>query len=228
MRGKIYRRLDRLYARAERIPDANLYKFLFFSDLHMGGGGKADDFAPNFNLFIKVLDEHKGWIDVCVGDAYDLWQFKLIDVAKTHDVGAADFYVEGNHDKQMRFPAADVIEADPPIFIIHGHQSGDWSNYGLWKVSRFFVRYIWKPLEYLNLKDPPSSKGGVRHDRSRRKLKRWANDRGIRVIAGHTHFQEHEGNYWNCGSSINPGVIEYIEFKEGELCLKTYSQPTTS
>lgn len=224
MRGKIYRRLDKLYARAERIPNEG--KFLFFSDLHMGGGGPADDFAPNADLFKKVIDEHEGWIKICVGDAYDLWQFRWEDITKTHDVDVANFFVEGNHDKQTIWPCY-IIKADPPIFVIHGHQSGDWLNYGLWRVSRFFVRYIWKPLEYLGIKDPPSSQKGVRHDRSRRKLKRWANDRGITVIAGHTHYQEHEGNYWNCGSSINPGVIEFIEFKENTLCLKQYSQPTT-
>ena len=215
-----------MYARAERIPDID--KILFISDLHMGGGGKADDFAPNSDLFKKMLTEHEGWlITICVGDAYDLWQFKLGKISSTHDPGIADLYVEGNHDKEMDFPDAYVIESTPPIFVIHGHQSGDFLNYGLWRLSRFFVRYVWKPLEYLGLKDPPSSKKGVRHDRSRRKLKMWANNMGIRVVAGHTHFQEHDGFYWNCGSSINSGVIEFIEFKEGELCLKQYSQPTT-
>lgn len=224
--GKIYRRLNRLFASAERIPIEN--RFLFFSDLHMGGGGKADDFAPNADLFKRMMADHQGWVAICIGDVYDLWQFKLPDVLSSYDVRIADFLVEGNHDKEIRFPSCYVIETIPAVFIIHGHQSGDWLNYGLWRVTRFFVRYVWKPLEYLGLKDPRPSRRGVRHERSRRKLKRWANDMGIKVIAGHTHFQEHDGYYWNCGSSVNPGVIEYIEFEKEALCLKQYSQPPTS
>ena len=32
------------------------------------------------------------------------------------------------------------------ILLIHGHQA-DILNYKLWKLSRFFVRYIWMPLQ---------------------------------------------------------------------------------
>ena len=36
------------------------------------------------------------------------------------------------------------------IFLIHGHQ-GDLINDRLWKLGRFLVRYIWKPLEIWGL-----------------------------------------------------------------------------
>ena len=42
------------------------------------------------------------------------------------------------------------------IYLIHGHQA-DFLNSTLWPLSRFLVRYIWRPLELLGIQDPTSA-----------------------------------------------------------------------
>ena len=47
-------------------------------------------------------------------------------------------------------------ENGPPIFMFHGYQ-GDFINDKIWKVSRWLVRYLWKPLEIRGVNDPTSA-----------------------------------------------------------------------
>ena len=42
------------------------------------------------------------------------------------------------------------------LFLLHGHQS-DLLNSTLWRLSRFLVRYVWRPLESLGIPDPTSA-----------------------------------------------------------------------
>ena len=41
------------------------------------------------------------------------------------------------------------------IFLTHGHQA-DFMNYVGWKINRFLVRILWKPLQVWGIKDPTS------------------------------------------------------------------------
>ncbi len=111
------------------------------------------------------------------------------------------------------------------IFLIHGHQA-DWLNYKLWKVSRFFVRYFWMPLQkYFNVKDPTSPAKNYKNlIKVERKLKDWMHKNNNQmVIAGHTHrprFPE-PGDlpYFNDGSCVHPNSIIGIEIKDLEISL---------
>jgi len=42
------------------------------------------------------------------------------------------------------------------VYLIHGHQA-DLLNSTLWRLSRFLVRYVWRPLELLGVPDPTSA-----------------------------------------------------------------------
>ncbi len=111
------------------------------------------------------------------------------------------------------------------IFLIHGHQA-DWLNYKFWKVSRFFVRYFWMPLQkYFNVKDPTSPAKNYKNlIKVERKLKDWMHKNNNQmVIAGHTHrprFPE-PGDlpYFNDGSCVHPNSIIGIEIKDLEISL---------
>ena len=59
-------------------------------------------------------------------------------------------------DRQERFPLFPAIrfhegiilvseEEGPDVCLTHGHQA-DFLNSSLWRLSRFLVRYVWKPL----------------------------------------------------------------------------------
>ena len=119
----------------------------------------------------------------------------------------------------------EIENTDKKIFLIHGHQA-DWLNYKFWKVSRFFVRYFWMPLQkWFNVKDPTSPAKNYKNlIKVERKLKDWMHKNGNQmVIAGHTHrprFPE-PGDlpYFNDGSCVHPNSIIGLEIKDLEISL---------
>jgi len=119
----------------------------------------------------------------------------------------------------------EIENTDKKIFLIHGHQA-DWLNYKFWKVSRFFVRYFWMPLQkWFNVKDPTSPAKNYKNlIKVERKLKDWMHKNNNQmVIAGHTHrprFPE-PGDlpYFNDGSCVHPNSIIGIEIKDLEISL---------
>jgi len=118
-----------------------------------------------------------------------------------------------------------IENTDKKILLIHGHQA-DWLNFKLWKVSRFFVRYFWMPLQkWFNFKDPTSPAKNYKNlIKVERKLKDWMiKNNNQMVIAGHTHrprFPE-PGDlpYFNDGSCVHPNSIIGIEIKDLEISL---------
>ncbi len=177
--------------------------------------------------------DSQGFIFVLAGDIYELWQFPCREILKAHPALTSQFEalktkgrciaVEGNHDREMQYPAAILLTGGSigPVLVIHGHQGGFFEDRH-WELGKIFTRYIWKPLEWMGFQDPTSaSKNPRRHETVRKALSEWANSRGVHLIAGHTHRQEQDGFYWNCGSGITPGRIECIEW-DGELRLKTW------
>jgi len=119
---------------------------------------------------------------------------------------------------------------DDKIFIIHGHQA-DFINYKLWRLSRFLVRYLWKPLESLGINDPTSTaKNYKKKDDIERKLTQWVIKEKCMLIAGHTHrpsFPEiGEAPYFNDGSCVHPRCITAIEIIQNSIVLVKWSVKT--
>jgi UDP-2,3-diacylglucosamine pyrophosphatase LpxH len=109
------------------------------------------------------------------------------------------------------------------IFAVHGHQ-GDLLNDRLWKLGRFLVRYVWRPLELIGFSDPTSpAKNITRKNTVERNISNWAKKRHVVVIAGHTHrpvLPETDNTpYLNDGSCVHPRSITAIELCNGELTL---------
>ena len=121
------------------------------------------------------------------------------------------------------------ITADK-ILIIHGHQA-DYINDKLWKLSRFLVRYLWKPLESVGVNDPTSTaKNYKKKDAVEKKLIEWVKSEGHILIAGHTHrpsFPElGETSYFNDGSCVHPRCITAIEIIQNSIVLVKWSVKT--
>lgn len=119
----------------------------------------------------------------------------------------------------------EIENTDKKIFLIHGHQA-DWLNYKMWKVSRFFVRYFWMPLQkWFNIKDPTSPAKNYKNlIKVERKLKDWMlKNNNQMVIAGHTHRPRFpdpgELPYFNDGSCVHPNSIIGIEIENLEISL---------
>jgi predicted phosphodiesterase len=110
------------------------------------------------------------------------------------------------------------------LFVTHGHQGSLATDY-LWPVSRFLVRFLWKPLQLVGLHDPtsPAQNNTTRH-KVENSLIRWIVEQDDQpLICGHTHrpvFPDAgERPYYNVGSAVHPRCITGLEIEGGALCL---------
>lgn len=113
------------------------------------------------------------------------------------------------------------------IFLVHGHQA-DWFNYSLMWLARFLVRYLWRPLETVGVKDPTSpAKNHSKMDAVEKKLVEWVKKERHMMIAGHTHRPVFPGAgdppYFNDGSCVQPHGITGIEISGGSITLVKWS-----
>lgn len=112
---------------------------------------------------------------------------------------------------------------DNEILLLHGHQA-DFFNDRLYRLSRFLVRYLWRPLELVGIKDPAStSLNPKKKDKVEEILMDWCDKNNKAIIAGHTHKpiypQPGETPYFNDGSCVHPRYINAIEIQKGEIAI---------
>lgn len=118
------------------------------------------------------------------------------------------------------------------IFLIHGHQM-DFINNQMWRLARFLVKYLWKPLELFGANDPTSAaKNYKKKELIGKKLMKWVKKKNQMLIAGHTHrpvFPEvGEIPYFNAGSCVHPRCITAIEIDCGYIRLVKWSVKTSN
>jgi UDP-2,3-diacylglucosamine pyrophosphatase LpxH len=208
-----------------------------FSDYHMNNQGKADYFYPNYRRYLELARHYadEGWTIIVPGDMEDMWKYPNVKIIRDRYKELYDlhnqllswgrfFRITGNHDIQLGYPEALVL--DHPVgkfFFVHGYQ-GDLFNDMLWPFCMMFVRYIAKPLEKLGIKDPWSvSRNPKRHKKVRDALIYWANHADpsmAGMIVGHTHTQEQVGRYYNVGCEMH-NQLEFIEINQ-TIQLKTW------
>lgn len=121
---------------------------------------------------------------------------------------------------------------DQEVFLIHGHQA-DFMNYIGWRINRFLVRILWKPLQVVGIADPTSPAKNYKETiRIERRIKKWiANNENLLTIIGHTHrprFPEvGELALFNDGSCVHPRSITGIEIENGNITLIKWQISTT-
>lgn len=119
-------------------------------------------------------------------------------------------------------------DGDIRIYLTHGHQA-DLLNSRFWRLSRFLVRYVWKPLEHTGVPDPTSAaKNNHRKSSTEKRLSSWARERGRILITGHTHRPRlNDGEfYFNTGSCVHPRCITCIEIQNCILTLCKWAVST--
>ena len=115
-------------------------------------------------------------------------------------------------------------QLEQELFCTHGHQA-DWWNYVCWRVGRFLVRVLWKPLQVVGIADPTSpAKNYKELIRIERRIKRWILKNDLKItISGHTHrprFPEPKQiPYFNTGSCVHPRSITGLEIENGKISL---------
>lgn len=106
-----YKRFDKAYQTAKRIPFDDTSKIVIFSDCHRGDNTFADDFANNRNIYFHALKTYynEGFTYCELGDGDELWEntdFKyILEAHKNVFQLMKQFYQEGrlfrvvgNHD----------------------------------------------------------------------------------------------------------------------------------
>lgn len=113
------------------------------------------------------------------------------------------------------------------ILLVHGHQV-DFLNSSLWRLSRWLVRHLWKPLELFGITDPTSpAQNRDKKEKIGRRLTDWVIRENRMLIAGHNHRPMFptpgEPLYFNDGSCVHPLFITGIEIDRGAVALVKWS-----
>lgn len=115
------------------------------------------------------------------------------------------------------------------FYLTHGHQV-DFLNSTLWPLSRFLVRYLWRPFELIGIPDPTSAaKNHRKKKKSEEHLAWWAQKNHHILITGHTHHPmigNPESPYFNTGSCVSPSGITCIEIEKRCMTLAKWSVGT--
>lgn len=126
---------------------------------------------------------------------------------------------------ELNFYEGIILETsgkDCRLFLTHGHQA-DFLNSTCWKLARFLVRYLWKPLEHSGVLDPTSAaKNYVRKDRIEQRLDNYAQSHDLHLITGHTHrprLNPESPFYMNTGSCVHPYNITCLEIENQMITL---------
>lgn len=216
-KNEIIKRLDELFIEdkqsVKKLSLESENKYAVFSDLHLGNGGKADNFVHNESSMVSAL---KYYLDndfsiILLGDIEEFWQFEYNEVRKKYDNSIYELLksfsdekvhrVYGNHDKEwaglfdpisdkadIPFGAPEGILLDDYMFLVHGHQGDVLSEKKAWS-SRFWVRN-YRKIEHIVRKissgDPAATKSQIPKDREKVYYK-WAKTNKKILICGHTH-----------------------------------------
>lgn len=248
--------LSHVLRTAERIPIDRMSKIILMSDCHRGTGSRYDDFLKNRHIFAAALTYYlqNGFTYMELGDGEELWENRsATKIKEAH----SDIYalmeqfaqrgrlqiLYGNHDitkncRKLGFENVScragivLCGADNEIFLVHGHQGDIWND-SLWRVARFLVRYVWRPLETIGLQNPTSTSSNTkRKNRTERRLSAWCTENGKLAVFGHTHRPvlppPGQGLYCNCGSCVHPYCVTGIEIANGLISLVRWTVKTNS
>ncbi len=237
------KRIGRALQHALRLPLNDCSHYVIISDCHRGEGTMNDNFLKNQNLYFAALEFYlkRGFFYLELGDGEELWENRSVRrIRNCHEEVYRLFScferegrilrLYGNHDMELReeLPEALILEnleGGRDICMIHGHQA-DFFNSVCWRMSRFLVRYLWKPLERFGVNDPTSAARNYRKTvRYEHCLENWVKKHDVYLVAGHSHRPripidtDVESRYLNAGSCVHPGCITAIEVENMQMTL---------
>jgi len=180
-------------------------KIVIFSDLHMGAGGRNDDFSRNGDFFKRLLDAHyleKNWTLVLNGDVEELLRHPMKGIVRRWD-GLYETYrkffdkgqfwkIEGNHDpaelqNDQGYPVLGGLRIILPggeLFVCHGHQGGLVNSGRFNVVLAGLLRVFANTFGIKNFS--PAYHLATRYKLEDR-LYHYASGKGLAMAVGHTH-----------------------------------------
>ena len=228
--------LEGLLKKARSVHLDHSSRILILSDLHMGNGGRLDEFRQNAELLRTILGSHylpEKYSLVLNGDIEELFKFPLKSIASKW----GDFYdlflkfekngfflkTYGNHDSALLDEkdyalASSLVESikfhygKETILLFHGHQASVllWETYSI--LSRaiiLFLRYIAKPVGIRNFSVAYNSRRRFAIEKS---IYEFSNQSKIVSIIGHTHRPLFE----------SLSKVDYLNYRIEDLC-RAYS-----
>ena len=228
------------FARNQNIYHAALkaYNRQRFTYIELGDGDElwkyrrfADITAVNRDIFLLLTQFFKD------RRLYQLYGNH--DIEKKYSPGMMDSLPVGPGKKAVPlFPGARIYESlllryggrGRELFLLHGHQA-DFLNDTLWRLARFLVRHLWRPLESIGFNDPTSAaKNNKVKEKVERRLLSWTQEHATALMAGHTHRpvlpEPGEGLYFNDGCCVHPYGITAVELTHGSIALVKWGHKT--
>ncbi|TNJ40379.1 metallophosphoesterase [Chlorobaculum thiosulfatiphilum] len=227
-----YSNLERLLHTSETIGIDRASRVVVVSDLHLGDGGRNDEFRHNGQLFETVLRQRylaDGFSLVLNGDVEELFKFDLQAIASAWDglydlllaFGRNGFFrkLYGNHDQALldhhdyRLASA-LVESlalryeGQTLLLFHGHQASPYLNEpsSLFSRSLFYLlRYLARPFGFRNYSVSYSSRKRFAIERS---VYEFSNRSKIISIIGHTHRPLFE----------SMSKLDYLNYRLEALC----------
>jgi len=225
-------RLAQLLETAQPITLDRSSKIVILSDLHMGDGGRQDEFKGNAELVKNMLERYyrpKKYSLVLNGDIEELLKFPLesiqarwgdfYELFKKFEQNGFFWKTWGNHDapllEERAYPlASSLVESvkfkygDDTLLLFHGHQASVfmWETFPI--VSRaaiFFLRYVAKPTGIKNFSVAHNSRRRFAVEKA---IYEFSNKEKIVSIMGHTHRPLFE----------SLSKVDFLNYKIEELC----------
>ncbi|NTU68306.1 MAG: metallophosphoesterase [Chlorobiaceae bacterium] len=224
--------LERLLNTAKPIALGPGSKVLILSDLHMGNGGRRDEFKRNADLVRAMLKDYylpEKYSLALNGDVEELFKFSVESIQEQWK-GIYDLFLRfeqngffwktyGNHDADL-FEERDyrlsghLVESvrftwgDEVMLLFHGHQASIllWETYPM--VSRavvLFLRYVAKPMGIRNFSTAYNSRRRFAIEKS---IYDFSNQAKIVSIIGHTHRPLFE----------SLSKVDHLNYRIEELC----------
>ena len=233
------KRICRALSNAVSLPLTGRRRYVVFGDCHRGTGTSSDNFLRNRHLFFAALEHYlyRNFYYLELGDGEELWENRCRERIEDCHSDVYELFerfegmrrfcrIYGNHDMELRKVLPESIllenkEGGRDIYVIHGHQADFFNSVG-WRVSRFLVRYLWRPLEQFGVNDPTSAAKNYRKVHKYEScMAAFAEKKNIYLLAGHSHrpHLNAQGLYVNAGSCVHPQGITAVEVEDMSLSL---------
>lgn len=204
-----------------------------FTYIELGDGDElwenkfANIFNANKDVYLLLREFHKK------NHLHFIWGNHDMDYRNPKKVAKnLDYYydtVDGKNKELLKnasFSEAIRLEQEDgkSIFLLHGHQA-DWFNYNFWKLSRFLVKILWRPLQLIGIDDPTSpAKNFKELIKVESHLEEWIQKNNNQmIVTGHTHRPRfpspNELPHFNDGSCVHPRCITGLEIENQQITL---------
>ena len=182
-------------------------RFVILSDMHIGNGGRGDDFRKNAELCMSALNQYylpKGYTLILNGDIEELHRFTLREIEKAWPTVYRIFHsfacqgrlykTIGNHDillplhKQYQLrdymhESIRISTGENTLLIFHGHQASAFMK-RFNTASGVFLRLVARPLA---IKSYSVSADKAKQFRVERRVHDFSSNKHVASIIGHTH-----------------------------------------